>query len=123
LQEPCYDIEAFIEACGHGTVHIWADALEGALAFNLKSKARVMAFIANNGLERLRFINCTPFRVNPELNVDAYEFRTLGIKGYIAILYSGVTGKWSIKSFKLNRESHQAIRDAYLKAKGEISHE
>lgn len=49
--------------------------------FNLRTKTQLLQFIANNGLEDLKFVNKTDWKNNPDPNnpvmIDAYEFRSM----------------------------------------------
>jgi hypothetical protein len=88
--------------------------------FNLRTKEQVLAFIANDGLESLRFVNSKPWKKNPDksnvIQVDAYEFMSMSILGYIAFMYSTKTGKWLIKSFHQSSNSNQTMLLAFQKA-------
>ncbi len=83
-------------------------------------------FIFNNdGLQQLNFINTKEWENNPDkanpVMVDAYEFRTLRKRGYIAFMHNRKTGKWLIKSFKLSENINPAMFEAFQRA-GLITH-
>jgi hypothetical protein len=79
-----------------------------------------LEFIANGGLEELEFINSAHWKNNPDsekvIFVDAYNFRSRGIFGYIAFFYNPLTQRWIIKSFKQNEETNPALKEALKKA-------
>ncbi len=82
--------------------------------FNLKTRDRVLRFIAAGGLENPCFINCKPWENNPRpsspIMVDAYGFYSgLQIHGYLAFFYQPATDKWIIKSFKRNEEPDSRV--------------
>src|SRR5271157_3839260 len=119
---PEYAFEAFKKACSDKLVQFIDDSLRDADDdFNLKGREAVLEFISNEGLEKLEFINRTPWRKNwlPDVQifVDAYHFRTGGMLGYLAFLFSPITKRWVIKSFKLDGERNMAMEEA-LRAKG-----
>jgi len=88
--------------------------------FNLNSKSSLLAFITNDGLEDLKFINTKEWEDNPNkshpLLVDAYEFRSMGKLGYIAFMYHDITNKWIVKSFHLSKNRNLAMLLALEKA-------
>ena len=120
---PKYDLEEFKKACSEKErVKFIEDSLRDAdNHFNLGSVEAVLDFISNDGLERLEFINRTPWRKNwspdVEIFVDAYHFRTGGTLGYLAFLFSPLTNCWVIKSFKLDDDRNMAMEEA-LRATG-----
>lgn len=108
---PKYQINNFINDCMIGTskVSVLKNAAETAkLEFNLNTQEQIVGFIGNGGLELPCFINCTPWKNNPNPNnqimVDAYGFYSGFVYGYIAFFFQQKTGKWIIKSFKKNSE-------------------
>lgn len=124
---PSYDFTAFKKACMNKTdVFIVSQALKDANnIFNLRTKNDLLEFIGNDGLEDLHFINTKEWEKNPDrslkIQVDAYEFKTMNILGYIAFLYSPHTKKWIIKSFKQSENRSDimkiALEEAFLKLK------
>lgn len=121
----------FKEACQDGGVDVSVkfDAKKNAEKhFKLRTEKEIKAFIANGGLEKLKFKDKEIWRNNPkpkiEIFVYAFYFRTGKIKGYIAIHKSVNGKKWIVKSFKpsietRNRPSigiNSPIRDAFNKA-------
>jgi len=75
--------------------------------FGINTKADLLDFIGNHGLEDLTYINTEPWRNNPrkdkEILIDAYNFHTNLKLGYIAFMI-GFSGKYEIKSFHLDKE-------------------
>jgi penicillin-binding protein-related factor A (putative recombinase) len=75
--------------------------------FGLKSKAELLAFIGNDGLQDVTYVNTEIWRNNPKRNmdiyIDAYTFRSNQKTGYIAFM-KGITCKYAIKSFHLNND-------------------
>ncbi|MEI6155237.1 MAG: hypothetical protein WCQ90_14250 [Deltaproteobacteria bacterium] len=123
MKGPEYDFEDFKIACSEkGKVKFIENSLQDADDhFNLGSPEAVLDFISNDGLEGLQFINRTPWRKNwsseAEIFVDAYHFRTGGMFGYLAFLFSPMTKCWVIKSFKLDNDRNTAMENA-LRARG-----
>lgn len=113
---PYYDFSEFKKACERtpGKVfpidNVPRDARD---IFNLSGKTQLLEFIANDGLQDLRFVNSKPWENNRDKNnpvmVDGYEFRTLGKLGYIAFMQS--LGNWIIKSFHLSNNSNLTMLD------------
>lgn len=95
---------------------------DAARDFNLKTKADLLGFIGNGGLESPAFVNTKDWENNPQpktpIKVDAYEFSSAFTLGYIAFMYNPRTQKWIIKSFKLsqNRETANALEIALRNA-------
>ncbi|MDD2336124.1 MAG: hypothetical protein PHD01_06075 [Geobacteraceae bacterium] len=84
-----YDINDFIKACeSTKNVFLWDKALEGAAAFNFKTKESILRFIRNGGLESPVHDRCKPWEKNPnpsdEILVDSYNFHSNKLYGYIA---------------------------------------
>ncbi len=90
--------------------------------FNLRTKNQILDFIYNDGLENKSFINTTPWKENPDKNmqimVDAYEFESGNKRGYLAFMHNKHTNKWIIKSFHLswnmNDQMFQAIKKSNI---------
>lgn len=55
-------------------------------------------------------------RKSKDIMVDAYEFRSWYILGYIAFFYNEKTKIWTIKSFKRSENSNMAMDIAFKKA-------
>lgn len=87
--------------------------------FNLNSQTQILNFIANDGLEDLKFFNKKKWENNPAPDIDimvyAFKFKTSMKPGYIAF-FKGLQGKWIIKSFKLDYERSRALEEAINKA-------
>lgn len=90
--------------------------------FNLSTQEGVLSFIGNGGLESPCAINTKQWENNPDPNnpimVDAYDFYSGSIYGYIAFFYQPTTKKWIIKSFKKNSEPdtrNLAFKEALMK--------
>lgn len=119
---PTYDFDEFKIACGNvNQVFVTPNAMEDAdRCFNLKTQRRLLEFINNDGLEMLTHYNSKPLEKNfssdTPIIVDAYTFKTGGIRGYIAFYYSAKTKKWIIKSFKFDKDSNQLMAQAFKKA-------
>ncbi len=117
---PAYNFDEFKEACKNKEVIPINSVLSDANKyFNLKSLNEILEFIENDGLNNLRHFNTAPWinnKASIEIMVDAYEFMTLELKGYIAFLYSPITKKWIIKSFHISKNTNPVIRDALQKA-------
>lgn len=117
---PYYNFDEFKEACKNKQVIPINSVLSDANHyFNLKSLNEILEFIENDGLNNLRYFNTAPWINNNasiDIMVDAYEFMTLGLMGYIAFLFSPITKKWIIKSFHISKNTNPVIRDALQKA-------
>ncbi|MBK5262868.1 MAG: hypothetical protein JJE17_09920 [Peptostreptococcaceae bacterium] len=106
---PCYIFDDFITACKKGErIIIWQKVVSEAYKdFGFWDEESIISFIANDGLEELKFQNSEEWRNNPSpitpIMIDAYRFSTLGKVGYIAFFCTN-TGGWSIKSFKRSTE-------------------
>jgi hypothetical protein len=121
--EPAYDIADFILCCDNNPekVYMIGNTLKDAqTVFHLHTQPEVLKFIANNGLEKINFINSKPWEKNPDLTVkiyvDAYEFMTGGILGYIAF-FKNKMEHWVIKSFHQSDERGGIMEYAFRKAK------
>ncbi|MBA3017102.1 MAG: hypothetical protein FP811_02910 [Desulfobacteraceae bacterium] len=88
--------------------------------FNLRTKKSLLAFIVNDGLEDLTFINKKEWEQNQNpdnsIEVYAYRFRTRAIAGYIAFMFNRQTEKWLIKSFHQSENRNTAMLEAMQKA-------
>ncbi len=88
--------------------------------FNLRTKSELLSFIANNGLEKLTFINKKSWEKNPNPNHDidvyAYYFSTRAIAGYVAFMFNEKTQKWLIKSFHHPKDRNTLMQDVLQKA-------
>lgn len=109
--EPTYQLKDLISDCVVGILkaYISKSAMETAKSdFNLNTQKEVLAFIGNGGLESPCLINSKQWENNPNpgnpIMVDAYDFYSGSIYGYIAFFYQTTTKKWIIKSFKKNSE-------------------
>ena len=105
-----YHLEDFIQCCKDKpeTVSVFYDAeLNAREQFGLNTKADLLAFIGNDGLQDLAYWNTEPWRYNrkkdKEILIDAYKFRSNRKLGYIAFM-KGVSGNYVIKSFHLDNE-------------------
>jgi hypothetical protein len=105
VTKPAYDIADLILCCDENPerVHLIGKTLEDAQnIFKLHTAPEIKKFIVNNGLEKLTFINTKRWKNNPNprtpILVDAYEFETGKISGYIAF-FMNKKGEWTIKSF------------------------
>jgi hypothetical protein len=121
--KPTYNLDDFIMSCDNNPERIYmiGNALADAQnVFHLHTQPAVLKFIANNGLEKIKFINSKPWEKNPDptvkIFVDAYEFMTGGILGYIAF-FRNKKGDWVIKSFHQSDERSGIMEDAFRKAK------
>ncbi len=109
--------------CAIGKGNVLKSAMETAKSdFNLNTQKGVLEFIGNRGLESPCFINSKKWEKNPKPNhpimVDAYNFYSGFIYGYIAFFYQPVTKKWIIKSFKKNSKPdirNLAFKEALIK--------
>ena len=119
---PHYNFAEFQAACrDRKKVFVKKKALENAdCCFNLKTEKKLLDFIHAGGLEDLRFFNTTDWKRNPNpecvIMIDAYEFRTANMLGYIAFFYNGKTSRWTIKSFKLSENRNTTMMIAFEKA-------
>ena len=110
LETAAYNFEDFIQYCKEmpEKVKIEYDAMLNAREqFSLNTKADLLAFIGNNGLEDLEYKNTELWRNNKRKNIkimiDAYKFRSNEKLGYIAFM-KVPTGNYMIKSFHLDYE-------------------
>lgn len=120
---PEYSFDDFKQCCieNQADVVAWQKALEDAdKIFGLRTKTELLNFIGNDGLEDLTFINKKVWEKNPypssPILIDAYEFRSGAKLGYISFMHNPKTGKWSIKSFHLSKNSNFTIAFALRKA-------
>jgi len=88
-------------------VHVLYDAeLNARLQFGLNTKADLIAFIGNGGLQVMTYVNTEPWKNNPkkdikEIFIDSYKFHSNRKVGYIAF-FKGIPGNYVIKSFHLD---------------------
>ncbi|MFO7748542.1 MAG: hypothetical protein R6V54_00465 [Desulfobacteraceae bacterium] len=114
----------FKEACkkDRKNIFVWKSNVlpDAEEYFKLKTEKDLLDFIANDGLEDLVHINTTPWKKNPkpenEIKVYAYNFRTMCILGYIAIMRNLMTKKWVLKSLKHSGDSNNSLGEALGKA-------
>jgi hypothetical protein len=116
--KPTYSLDDFIACCDKNPegIHMIGDTIKDAQnIFHLYTKPAVLKFIANNGLEKITFINTKLWEKNPDpavkIFVDAYEFMTGGILGYIAF-FKTKKGEWVIKSFHQSDEHGGIMENA-----------
>jgi hypothetical protein len=121
--KPAYNLTDFIMCCAKkpGEIHVLGQALKDARdIFHLHTEPELVEFIANNGLEDIDFFNSKPWEKNPDplvkIFVDAYEFLTGGILGYIAF-FKNKKGAWVIKSFHQSNERSGIMENAFKVAK------
>jgi len=117
---PYYDYEQFKQACESQQDNVipWGSVKRDAKdIFKLYTEEELLNFIANGGLEELKFVNTKEWEKNPnksnKIEVDAYEFKTLGIRGYIAFMFNKITQKWIIKSFHMSDQSNDTMKKAF----------
>ena len=103
-----YDLEDFIQCCKEKpkTIFIYYEAEFNARhQFGLNTKAELLTFIGNGGLQDITYWNTEPWRLNQnkdqEILVDAYKFRSNQKPGYIAFMKI-IKGNYAIKSFHLD---------------------
>lgn len=104
-----YNLNDLIKACGEiNKVVVLGKAEKSARDdFGLNTKKAVLDFIYNDGLENPHYINTKPWEQNPDSSlilIDAYSFYSGPKQGYMAFFFSTKTGRWLIKSFKLNKD-------------------
>lgn len=119
---PFYIYSEFQNACGtdkNDVIPINSVLKDANKHFNLSTRQSLLDFIFNGGLENRIFINTKPWKANPKISVDAYDFNSLSILGYIAFMYIETTKKWIIKSFHLS-ENRNPIMSLALKEAGLI---
>ena len=107
---PYYNLDELKTACGKtdAVYHVFLrpKAEEDARrVFKLKNKTEVWKFIANGGIDDAKFQNTEELRecnYTQKVFVDAYNFKTGAIYGYIAFYRVPNPQKesWMIKSFK-----------------------
>lgn len=116
---PFYVYSEFQNACGtdkNDVIPINSVLKDANEHFNLPTRKSLLDFIFNDGLENLTFINTKPWKANPKISVDAYDFTSLGILGYIAYMYIEITKKWIIKSFHLSENRNPMMSLALQKS-------
>lgn len=115
-----YNLDDFFDACTNpGKVTVAYDAKENArLNFNLLTEKALLTFLNDRGLENIEYINTRAWDLNPhkppDIDVDSYSFCSGNKYGYIAFMFIPKTGKWRIKSFKLNLKSNPHKLEADL---------
>ncbi|MBU1568857.1 MAG: hypothetical protein KJ630_24935 [Proteobacteria bacterium] len=81
--------------------------------YKITTKKLLLEFITNNGLERLTFVNKSPWRNNftniKPLYVFAFKFHTNALPGYIGIVKNETQGNWFIKSFHPPDDAHLSL--------------
>jgi len=116
--------DKFKDACKNDrkNVFVWKSNVlpDAEEYFKLRTEKDILDFIANNGLEDLRFINKKPWEKNPhsniEINVYAYNFRTMCILGYIAIMKNPTIKKWVLKSLHHSDDANNSLGEALGRA-------
>ncbi|MBU1345046.1 MAG: hypothetical protein KKE44_22210 [Proteobacteria bacterium] len=98
-------------------VSVWKKAKESADdVFKLRTENEIIDFIANDGLENIRDEHVKPLELSKNKEnapmVYSYEFRTMCILGYIAIVDNKKIGTLSIKSFKRSTKSSNTMEVA-----------
>ena len=119
--KPAYRLSDLVSACAKTPEKVFV--IKGAMVtadsdFQLKTQSAVIAFVGNGGLESPSWINTEPWENNPHpqwrssrdvsvvIWVDAHNFFSGPDKyGYVSFLWSPMTEKWNIKSFKKNDKS------------------
>ena len=90
-------------------VQVLYDAETNArLQFGLNTKADLIAFIGNGGLQDMSYVNSVPWKNNPkrdikEIFIDSYKFQSNRKVGYIAFSI-GSFNNYVIKSFHLDHD-------------------
>lgn len=112
--DAAYDLNDLIKACGKNNhVKVLGKAQESAGSdFGLYTEQAVLYFINDGGLEKPQHISKKPWEKNPDpglIWIDAYSFYSGPKQGYLAFFFSSKTGRWLIKSFKLNKDSEPRI--------------
>jgi len=118
-----YNFLDFKKSCkknNRNNIFIFDEARKGAdKYFNLRTEDQILDLICNDGLENRSFYNTASWEKNPnkniEIMVDAYEFESGNKRGYLAFMYSELTNKWIIKSFKLSTNANNQILQAIKK--------
>jgi hypothetical protein len=100
---PEYRLAEFVAAClaGKGVTVLAMAERDASRDFGIETKAELLQFIGNNGLEKTRFVNCREWensRVRGRL-VDAYQFYSGETPGYISFAFCKAKSQWFIKSF------------------------
>lgn len=114
-----YCIDDFLQACkeevikGSSIIGLEGWVLRSASRdFNIKTKRSLIEFIAYGGLEDLRFINTSPYRISLEVPppmCDAYTFSSGFTEGYLAFFFSETNQRWIIKSFHRSFDSSETM--------------
>lgn len=111
MESPTFDLADFLTACATGTkaVVVLGDAEKDAeMIFGIVTRKDVLAFIANGGLKELRFLNTSPYFKEDGRGlkkVDAYDFYTGNIHGYISFGFNPSSSRWILKSFHRQLET------------------
>jgi len=109
LEKKAYCLADFILCCMNDpqNVQVENDAkLNAREQFGLNTKADLFAFIGNQGLENIMYVNTKlwrnkPFRIKEDIYIDSYKFCSNQKIGYIAFM-KGYSCKYAIKSFHLD---------------------
>jgi hypothetical protein len=113
-----YVFADFIAACSKGEVFVESQAEQDAYNLFSLTKPQLLAFIANDGLEELEYINTKVWENNPRpanvVYIDGYNFTTGFKRGYLAFKQN--YGKWIIKSFHLSDDRNTVMMDAVLRS-------
>jgi hypothetical protein len=119
---PVYTLDDFLLCCGkspNSVILINTVLKDAQKDFHLNTKADLLEFISNGGLEDITFINTKEWENNPDkesvIYVDAYNFMTMFRLGYIAF-FRNSRGSWIIKSFHLSNDRNLAMEIAFRKA-------
>lgn len=121
-KKPSYKFSDFKRACKNkNNIFIYGVAVRHARKyFGLLNEKAILKFIIINGLEKLSFEHTKIWEDNPNKDsptmVDSYKFESGGKKGYIAFFFSTYTGKWTIKSFKPDKDSNDQMLQALDRA-------
>jgi hypothetical protein len=118
-----HDLAEFVDCCVREPkkIQVLDSAMKDAQnIFHLYTKANLLAFIANGGMEDMVLINTKPWENNPDpanpVYVDAYHFITGGVLGYIAF-FKNKMDIWVIKSFHQSNERSGIMEQAVLAAR------
>jgi hypothetical protein len=116
-----YSLDEFIDCCGKNPTKVFPinNVVKDAQnIFHLNTKSELLDFIGNGGLEEIEYLNTKPWENNPDkkslIYVDAYQFKTMNILGYIAFFSN--RGNWIIKSFHRSNEYNPIMEIALRKA-------
>ena len=108
LETKAYCLADFILCCMNEPQKVQAlyeAELNARIQFGINTKSELIAFIGNQGLQNLTYVDTELWRNNPRKNediyIDAYKFCSNHKKGYIAFM-KGAVCKYVIKSFHLD---------------------